>query len=77
VAAAVKSVDMADICITSAIELVQQDPPNEAFRLDDPNIGVVFEKASGEKCARCWKILPDVGAHAHEAVCGRCDSALG
>jgi len=76
VAEAVKSVDMADICITSAIEIVVQDPPNEAFRLDDPNIGVVFEKAAGEKCARCWKILPDVGAHAHGAVCGRCDAAL-
>ena len=75
--AAVKSVDMAEICITSGIEVVGHEPPAEAFRLEDPAIGVVFEKADGAKCARCWKILPDVGAHAHEAVCGRCDGALG
>ncbi len=75
--AAVKSVDMAEICITSGIELVAQEPPAEAFRSEDPAIGVVFEKAEGAKCARCWKILPDVGAHSHDGVCGRCDAALG
>ena len=32
---------------------------------------------TGEKCARCWKILPDVGTHAHPGVCERCDAALG
>ena len=32
--------------------------------------------AEGEKCARCWKILPDVGTHAHPGVCSRCDAAL-
>jgi len=39
--------------------------------------GLVFEPAEGEKCARCWKILPDVGHHAHPGVCNRCDDALG
>ena len=23
---------------------------------------VVFEKAEGAKCERCWKVLPDVGS---------------
>ena len=32
--------------------------------------------AEGEKCQRCWKILPDVGTHTHAGVCGRCDEAL-
>jgi len=39
-------------------------------------VGVVFEMAEGEKCARCWKVLPDVGTHLHIAVCSRCDKAL-
>ncbi len=77
IAAAVKSVDMAELCITSALVLAEHQPPEEAFRLDDPVIGVVFEPAEGEKCARCWKILPDVGHHAHPGVCIRCDDALG
>jgi isoleucyl-tRNA synthetase len=36
----------------------------------------VFELASGEKCERCWQILPDVGSHAHAGTCARCDAAL-
>ena len=43
---------------------------------ETPGIGVVFELAEGEKCQRCWKILPDVGSHPHPAVCGRCDDVL-
>ncbi len=72
-----KSVDFADICITSAVELTSDPLPNEAFRLPEvEGVGVVFETAEGEKCQRCWKILPDVGQHSHEGVCGRCDDAL-
>jgi isoleucyl-tRNA synthetase len=77
IAAAVKSVDMADLCITSGLVLAEHEPPAEAFRLDDTAIGVVFEPASGEKCLRCWKVLEEVGRHAHPGVCGRCDRALG
>jgi len=71
------TVDFADLCITSAISLSADPAPAEAFRLPEvPGVGVVFEKATGEKCQRCWKILPDVGRHAHEGVCGRCEEAL-
>ena len=77
VAAAVKSVEMADLCITSGLILAGHEPPAEAFRLDDPAIGVVFEPAPGAKCQRCWKVLEDVGRHEHLGVCGRCDSVLG
>lgn len=52
-------------------------PPGEAFRLPDvAGIGVVFESADGEKCERCWKILPDVGSHKHPGTCARCDEVL-
>ena len=67
----------ADLCITSQITLQEGDAPEGAFTLDDvAGVGVVFAKAEGEKCARCWKVLPDVGSHSHEGVCGRCDTAL-
>ena len=75
--AALKSVNFDDICITSDITLTGDPSPSEAFRLPEvEGVGVVFEKADGDKCQRCWKILPDVGTHAHEGVCARCDSAL-
>ena len=73
-----RSVDFADLCITSDLVLTGDPAPQEAFRLPEvPGIGVVFELAEGEKCQRCWKILPDVGTHAHPHVCARCDEALG
>ncbi|CUH67610.1 Isoleucine--tRNA ligase [Thalassovita gelatinovora] len=75
--AALKTVSFDDICITSDIVLTGDPVPSEAFRLPEiEGIGVVFEKAEGEKCQRCWKILPDVGTHAHPGTCKRCDEAL-
>ncbi|AVO38991.1 isoleucine--tRNA ligase [Pukyongiella litopenaei] len=75
---ALKSVPFDDICITSDVLLTRDPMPAEAFRLPEiEGVGVVFEKARGEKCQRCWKILPDVGRHAHPGICGRCNEALG
>ncbi|MGH1426145.1 MAG: isoleucine--tRNA ligase, partial [Pseudooceanicola sp.] len=65
--AALKSVDFADICITSDITLSDDADmvtgataaAATAFHLDDvPDVAVSFHKAHGEKCQRCWKILP-------------------
>ena len=76
-AAILRTVAFDDLCITSAISVTADPAPAEAFRLPEVDgIGVVFEKAAGEKCQRCWKILPDVGKHSHAGVCGRCDEAL-
>ncbi|SDE36778.1 isoleucyl-tRNA synthetase [Paracoccus isoporae] len=77
VLAALKSVSFEDICITSGIWLTADPIPAEAFRMPDAEgVGVVFEFAEGEKCQRCWKILPDVGTHGHPGVCARCDAVL-
>ena len=74
---ALKTVSFDDICITSAISVTTDPAPAEAFRLPEiEGIGVVFETAEGDKCQRCWKILPDVGTHAHAGTCERCNSAL-
>ncbi|MGX9357079.1 isoleucine--tRNA ligase [Roseobacteraceae bacterium S113] len=75
---ALKTVSFDDMCITSTITLTDAAAPDGAFRLDDvAGIAVDFAKAEGEKCQRCWKILPDVGTHAHAGTCGRCNAALG
>ncbi len=78
VLALLKSVDFEDVCITSAISLSGDPSPAQAFRLPEVDgVTVVFEKAEGGKCQRCWKILPDVGRHGHAGTCARCDAALG
>ena len=44
---------------------------------DTPGVGVSFARAPGEKCARCWKVLPEVGSSAkHSTLCLRCDDAV-
>ncbi len=56
-------VDLAEVCITSNAMVTNDEPPAEAFRLNDvPGVAVVVEKAVGTKCARSWKISPEVGA---------------
>jgi isoleucyl-tRNA synthetase len=75
---ALKSMDFAGLCITSGIQLTHDEMPPEAFRLPEvPGIGVVFERATGEKCQRCWQILPEVGQQKHAHTCKRCSEALG
>jgi len=68
-----------DVCITSAIEVVVGDAPEGAFTLSDaPGIAAVHVPASGAKCERCWKILPDIGADPdHPTLCPRCAAAVG
>ena len=59
---AVQGLDLAEICITSGIQVVQGEGPAEAFRLDDvKGVAVVPALAQGRKCARSWKVTPEVG----------------
>jgi isoleucyl-tRNA synthetase len=72
------SVDFAELCITSDLELKTFAGPEDAFRLGDvPEVAVLFHAAQGQKCERCWKVLPDVGTHKHPGTCARCSDALG
>ena len=74
---AMAGVDLAEISITSAATLIAGAPPADAFSLEDvPGIGVVPKLADGGKCARCWQVLPDVGTHGHDEICGRCAAAV-
>ncbi|MBF0373706.1 MAG: isoleucine--tRNA ligase [Alphaproteobacteria bacterium] len=76
-AAALDGVDLAEMSITSGLTLRQGDGPADAFRLAEvPGVAVTPRPAEGEKCARCWKVLPDVGTHSHPGLCGRCDDVV-
>jgi isoleucyl-tRNA synthetase len=60
---ALDGVDFAEICITSAIEIVAEAPPEGAFTLPEaPGVGVVSRRAQGRKCARSWRISELVGS---------------
>jgi isoleucyl-tRNA synthetase len=61
--ASLDGIDFAEICITSAIRVEAGEGPAEAFRLDDVRgVAVVSGLAEGRKCARSWRVTPDVGS---------------
>jgi isoleucyl-tRNA synthetase len=71
-------VDLAEVAITSDIRVIEGPVPEGAFTLEDvAGVGVVSAMAEGEKCERCWKVLPEVGGDPeHPTVCNRCADAV-
>jgi isoleucyl-tRNA synthetase len=62
-AAALEGVDLAEICIVSRATVQKGEAPAEAFKEPKTEgVAVVFKKAEGKKCVRCWKVLPEVGS---------------
>jgi len=73
--AAFEGVDPAEVFRTSAAELTAGEGSQEAFRLAEaPGVAVLPALASGCKCARCWRVLPEVKGEG--ALCLRCEEAL-
>ena len=71
-------IDVADVCITSGITVTVGAVPAAAAMLEDvADVGVVFARAEGDKCERCWKVLEEVGQdNEHAGVCLRCADAV-
>lgn len=60
--AALEGIDLAEIAITSAAAIRPEEGPPEAFKLEDiKGVAVISALAEGRKCARSWKISPEVG----------------
>ena len=74
-AALLDGLDMAEICITSGIQISTDPAPEGAFTLDDVEaVAVVPALADGGKCQRCWMVLPEV-TEARD-ICNRCTDAV-
>jgi isoleucyl-tRNA synthetase len=73
-----EGVDLAEIAITSSAEVERGEGPADAFRLADvADASAVFKPAQGNKCARCWMVLPEVGTvPGHDDLCRRCAAAV-
>ena len=67
--ALVKDINLSEYFITSKAQAKNMINDDKIFKLDDiSNVGVLVEKAKGEKCSRCWKILGN--------PCERCSGVL-
>ena len=63
--AALSGIDLAEVCITSGIRVVDSAAADGAFTLPDVSgVAVVPARAEGRKCARSWRITSDVGSDA-------------
>jgi isoleucyl-tRNA synthetase len=73
-----QGIDLPELCITSAATLKPGTPAADMFALADvPGVGVRVTLAPGEKCERCWRVLPEVGEVAtHPDLCHRCADAV-
>ncbi|MCY4231955.1 MAG: isoleucine--tRNA ligase [Alphaproteobacteria bacterium] len=74
--AVLEGLDLAEISIVSTLSFGEGKPPADAFRLEDVEGVAVLPNASrDERCARCWRRLPDVG-RAGLDICRRCADAV-
>jgi isoleucyl-tRNA synthetase len=73
--AAFDGLDAAEVFRTSAATLATDAGPAAAFRLpEQASVAVEPVRAEGCKCARCWRVLPEVTAP--KFLCERCDDAV-
>jgi isoleucyl-tRNA synthetase len=74
--------------IGSSLQAALTIPPEAATLLDaeswaelaivsqaQPGAGLAVGRAAGEKCARCWRVLPEVGSE-HAGLCLRCTAVI-
>ena len=60
------------VLITSQVAVHTFDE-SKGEATDIGGLRVAVSSAEGEKCVRCWHVLPDVNTHAgHEGLCSRC-----
>ena len=80
-AALFAGVDWAELAIVSYVDVVI-DPTSSSVYVDADEGGTlhgapVVSVAAGEKCVRCWKVLPETGADPeHPGLCLRCASVV-
>ncbi|HIE20026.1 MAG TPA: isoleucine--tRNA ligase, partial [Rhodospirillales bacterium] len=69
-----EGLDAAELFITSGATFSEEAAPEDAFRAEDTGgVAVQPNRAEGEKCRRCWKVLPEVGQDPdYPDTCGRC-----
>lgn len=72
----IAELNLADLCIVSGFDLVEDKRISPDSHMP---VTIEFDLAEGEKCQRCWKILPEVAdkaANSGQHLCRRCVGVL-
>ena len=74
----ISSIDFAEICITSSVDIHQDIISDEMFTLDEVEfVGVIFKTSNGKKCERCWKYVNEPKNKSRRPeLCERCNDTL-
>ena len=65
--------ELAALCIVSKLRVVRDAELNG----DEKDLAVQVERASGDRCERCWMYVDSVGQDAeHPSLCSRCASVI-
>jgi isoleucyl-tRNA synthetase len=71
-----ENIDMAELAITSQLTLSQDKAPEDAFTMAGiDHLACVVTIAEGDKCPRCWRILPEVNQNKQD-LCQRCHDVV-
>ena len=69
--------DLAALCIVSKLRVIKGDGEG-IFGESFEGIKIAVERASGDKCERCWMYVDSIGADSkHPTLCARCASVVG
>ena len=68
------TLDLAEMCIVSSVEIkdISEKTPS-SMNFEEEDICVDISLAEGDKCQRCWTILPEVKDN-QDHLCNRCDN---
>ena len=68
------ALDLAEMCIVSGVEIkdIAEKTPS-SMNFEEEDIFVDISLAEGDKCQRCWTILPEVKDN-QDHLCSRCDN---
>ena len=68
------TLDLAEMCIVSCVEIkdIAEKTPS-SMNFEEEDIFVDISLAEGDKCQRCWTILPEVKDN-QDHLCSRCDN---
>ena len=68
------TLDLAEMCIVSGLEIkdIAEKTPS-SMNFEEEDIFVDISLAEGDKCQRCWTILPEVKDN-QDHLCSRCDN---
>jgi len=72
--AELQNIDMAEIAITSSANIIFDKKQKSGFSIEEvKGMVVLVNKASGSKCARCWKFDKNIN---QDQICLRCEDVI-